>query len=584
MKKLLYLIPLIVIAFIATVSAQSTTDTVYIPGAQSLEISNIINADTAVTEHRVYVLDRGAIYYIESRLRLNSDCEFIATGNPDARPPVLAPAILAGGGSEETFMELTQTDVNIELNDLYFLSLRSDGQTLGWSRAISLGANNISLKLRRVVMDGFSEAGIRVFANFFKLDVQDCHFRNFNTNASSYFGGQPFHTDGLNHPDTVKFINNTFFACNSYLFAIRGLGPYSQFEHNTLVHGTANPFLIRQADNIYIKNNLFYDSHAWGGDPEQTINGWFLNYPDTVSTSIYRIRKRITYGGYEVPGPEAYNDTALGLIFDFNDWTNVAENNAYYFTDKLKQFYQDWNDTVTVMDSVDVPSGARLHLLRTLNMPRWINDLSLTVLDSLSDSNNPDYAPNVRVENNIEADPGFDASVTGHTDSLVGYIQRIASRSLDRSYPYELNFPPTWPLPENLAYTNTALQSASTHGYALGDLNWFPDQKEQWATGVEEISSEIPDGFSLSEAYPNPFNPETKINFSIPQNGNIKIAVYNLLGQKIKTLVNQEFNAGSYSATWNGKDDFGKQVASGIYLFRLETESFKTTKKVMLMK
>jgi len=129
-----------------------------------------------------------------------------------------------------------------------------------------------------------------------------------------------------------------------------------------------------------------------------------------------------------------------------------------------------------------------------------------------------------------------------------------------------------------------SLQSAGTDGYAVGDLNWFPSQKAQWVLGVETISSNIPKDFSLSDAYPNPFNPETKINFNLAKSANIKMIVYNLLGQKIKTLVSQEMNAGTYSVTWDGKDDFNKQVASGVYLFSFQAESFRTTKKVVLLK
>ena len=136
MKRLLCFISLLVLALVAvptTVSAQSTTDTVYIPGAQSLQISDIINADTSVSEYRVYMLDRGAIYYIDRAFEINRSCKFIATGSA-ARPPVLAPAIRADNTSEEWFFKFIQTGINVELNDLYLLSMRSDGATLGTHR------------------------------------------------------------------------------------------------------------------------------------------------------------------------------------------------------------------------------------------------------------------------------------------------------------------------------------------------------------------------------------------------------------------------------------------------------------------
>jgi hypothetical protein len=432
--------------------------------------------------------------------------------------------------------------------------------------------------LRDVVFDAWTEAGIRVEADYVSLDVQDCHFRNF-IHSTSYFGGQPF-LSNVNKPGTLIFKNNTFFACNSYLFSVRGLGADAIFEHNTVVYGAVNPLLIRNADDLYIRNNLFYAAHAWGGDPEQVIQGWFLNYPDTVASSIYRIRKNMTWFGYETTGPEVYNDTTAGLIFDPSTWTNVAENNNAYFPDALVNYYNTWNDTVSVVDSVSVINGARVPIMRKLAMPRWINDLSLDVLASVTDPNSPDYSPNVSVQNNTSLDPQFsDTEVVDHVDELIAYVNRIASRTLDNPWHYKLVFPPVWPVPENLRYTNAALMTAGTDGLPIGDLNWFPELY----TSVES-SEGLPTDFSLLQNYPNPFNPETNIEFDVTKSGNVNLAVYNMLGQKIATLVDKELTAGSHFTKWNGTDQAGVQVSGGVYLLRLEGEGFKATKKMLLVK
>lgn len=585
MKKLYaFVLSLAMAVMVAVpVSAQSTTDTVYIPGSKSLEISKIINADTSVTAFRVYKLDRGAIYYIDKAFEITHSCKFIATGTA-SRPPVLAPAIRADNSSEEWFFKLVKDGIKVELNDLYLLSMRSDKKTLGWSRAIHCGANNQFLKMRRVVLDGWTEAGVRSDgAKNLKLDVQDCHFRNF-IHSTSYFGGQPFMTNGSDTPDTTIFINNTFFACNAYLWSVRDLGPKSVFDHNSVVYTAVNPFLTRQADNLYVRNNLFYAVHAWGGDPEQVIGAWFLNYPDTVSSSIYMIRKQFTYNGYATTGPEVYY-TALGLTYNPSKRVNVAMKNAYFNPAKLVNFYKTWNDTVKTYDSVEVVTGPKQYLKRTLTMVPWINKLGRAVLDSLTNPASWDYSPFVNVENAIEQDPNFsDAGTVGHIDSLINYVKRIATRSLDNGWQYKMNFPPTWPIPENLAYTNSALMNAGTDKFALGDLNWFPTQKAQWLTDVKTVSSTVPEQFKLSQNYPNPFNPETSIDFSVVKEGVVKIEIYNILGQKVRTLVNTNMKAGSYNVSFNGKNDFGKQLASGTYLYSLESDNFRMTKKMILMK
>ena len=88
----------------------------------------------------------------------------------------------------------------------------------------------------------------------------------------------------------------------------------------------------------------------------------------------------------------------------------------------------------------------------------------------------------------------------------------------------------------------------------------------------------------LGNNYPNPFNPRTIINYSITKSGSVKVSIYNIKGQIVRTLVNDNKEAGRYSAVWNGKDNNNKDVASGLYLYRIESLDFSATKKMMLMK
>ena len=80
---------------------------------------------------------------------------------------------------------------------------------------------------------------------------------------------------------------------------------------------------------------------------------------------------------------------------------------------------------------------------------------------------------------------------------------------------------------------------------------------------------EIPKKFSLNQNYPNPFNPETTIKYELPKTSKVKLQIFNILGQKIKTLVDEEKQPGYYSVKWNGINDYGVKVSSGIYIYRL---------------
>ena len=88
----------------------------------------------------------------------------------------------------------------------------------------------------------------------------------------------------------------------------------------------------------------------------------------------------------------------------------------------------------------------------------------------------------------------------------------------------------------------------------------------------------------LQGNYPNPFNPETTIRFATKNSGNVKITIYNIKGQVVKTLADKVYPAGNHQLIWNGKDDKGRSVSSGIYMYRMETPSYAKTMKMMLMK
>ncbi|HEX9974372.1 MAG TPA: T9SS type A sorting domain-containing protein [bacterium] len=88
----------------------------------------------------------------------------------------------------------------------------------------------------------------------------------------------------------------------------------------------------------------------------------------------------------------------------------------------------------------------------------------------------------------------------------------------------------------------------------------------------------------MYDNYPNPFNPETVIEYELPNAGSVRLEVYNMLGQKIRTLVNQNQVAGVHHVAWDGKNEFGEQMASGIYLYRMEMNEFKATKRMLLIR
>ncbi len=103
-------------------------------------------------------------------------------------------------------------------------------------------------------------------------------------------------------------------------------------------------------------------------------------------------------------------------------------------------------------------------------------------------------------------------------------------------------------------------------------------------TDVPYDEEELPKTYALSQNYPNPFNPSTEIKFELPYRSHVTLTVYNVLGQKVITLIDADMQAGRYPVRWEGTAGDGKEVASGVYFYKLEADDFVSTKKMMLLK
>lgn len=99
-----------------------------------------------------------------------------------------------------------------------------------------------------------------------------------------------------------------------------------------------------------------------------------------------------------------------------------------------------------------------------------------------------------------------------------------------------------------------------------------------------ETEIEAPLVTKLRNAYPNPFNPETTIAFSVAEQGSVSIDIFNIRGQKVKTLVKDDFTAGDHKVVWNGRDDSNKAVSSGVYFYRMQSGKYSATNKMIMMK
>jgi len=153
-------------------------------------------------------------------------------------------------------------------------------------------------------------------------------------------------------------------------------------------------------------------------------------------------------------------------------------------------------------------------------------------------------------------------------------------------------FQTTWEYKEYSFQNYTGLNDVHFRFHFISDstqthIGWFIDDIK-FSDVIPSISGEetgdVPNNYVLFNNYPNPFNPETSIHFTVPKMSRVTLVIYDILGRKIRTLVSATKAAGSYNVTWNGKNDQSQQLASGLYFYKLQAGEFSATKKMMLLK
>ena len=142
------------------------------------------------------------------------------------------------------------------------------------------------------------------------------------------------------------------------------------------------------------------------------------------------------------------------------------------------------------------------------------------------------------------------------------------------------------------SYTDHSVENGATYYYKLEsvDIDGTHSYSEVIvATPQASLKPPTPNEYTFSANYPNPFNPETTIQYQLPAPSKVTIKIFDYLGREIRTLVNEEKEAGYFMVGWDGKDNLGNKVSSGIYICRLEAysakqERYANTRKMLLLR
>lgn len=161
---------------------------------------------------------------------------------------------------------------------------------------------------------------------------------------------------------------------------------------------------------------------------------------------------------------------------------------------------------------------------------------------------------------------GFEIERKSDADWVkIGYVPGYGTTTEPRSYSFI----------DNNVSTGTYIYRLKQLDFG-GGYNYSP-----------EVTVEVdftPNEYALSQNYPNPFNPSTTILYQVPKAGDVSIAIYNMLGQKVRTLLNEQVQAGAYEVQWDGTNDAGAKMSSGSYIYRMTAGDFVESKEMILLK
>ncbi|MCK9409535.1 MAG: T9SS type A sorting domain-containing protein, partial [Bacteroidetes bacterium] len=185
--------------------------------------------------------------------------------------------------------------------------------------------------------------------------------------------------------------------------------------------------------------------------------------------------------------------------------------------------------------------------------------------------------PSTIVNDTTAADSGYTAELVIKLD-LLGYTKYDSVQLMINIFD-----------PDGFTGNNPAFGPIGSFYKSWWGSEWGPDMRwvkflpDSSPTGVN-TGLVLPTAFALDQNYPNPFNPSTTMKFALVSDQYVRLAVYDLLGREVRSLINTDMSTGFHQVVWDGKNNKGTSVASGIYIYRIEAGSFITSKKMMLLK
>ena len=590
-------------------------------GEVASTLGSVISQDTNagnVPEGRVYELMAGengdlasySLYLSDAAVGaqgrqitiVGEDCGLVVQGDdPSCRPPTIAGYINA---AEATVFATFDADAGITMKNLHFTSASTAGQS-NWS-FINVTGPNTTVLFDNVI--GEHNRWIHAQSNGqpgTELRVMNSYFLN-GTDQNSRRNGGVYDNDGA--PTDIVWVENTTHVQQAGMqYKFRSFTPSKvRFNHNTFVNVAGHLFLgFGYFTDMAVTNNLF-------------VNSNYQPYYPGLDRGEYSGDDPV--GGFQPHGiinvaPLPLNDAGNPAVVTSNSYPDTEE-----FAEAERMILVDRNGVHWDSQLLGIPDalnaqGAEGEICESdgcaVGDPslQWTTQAILANETTMSVFNDDATYPLVTMGTWYQnGDPGF-AEGPGLVDALYnwGLVSASSGVTLDETLT-KLREPGNsvdeattnwvvfdWPVAVDLSYNNETYLEGGYNGYPVGDLNWFPAEKDAWmATRDAEyaaIDNALASGTALPTAgesgpsligrlgqnRPNPFSAATTIEFELATASGVTLEIFDTLGRRVATLVDRELAAGAHSVDWNAGS-----LSSGVYVYTLRAGTSVESRRMVV--
>jgi len=573
MKRFLFIV--VFLALTAVSPLYALVDTVYVasdvPPSEG-NLNNAIAANIGDLNNKVFKLEAYGLYILSATITIPAGQHLTIVGPEPGSTQATAPAQILWTSSTAPDTRFNfDCFGDITLKHIWLLYARTDGSQVGSSLQIENNDSSFQNGYFEDVIFDYSpvpqnaSGAVGITAPHFRGVFKNCYFRNLTDSHFRYYGRAvsfPFGTTGW-HTDSISFTNCTF-ANMGYVYMQEGAeyADYVSFNHCTFLNSMMFTLESPWWHWLSVTNSIYVNAYMFGDIISQRGGGM---YPNGGAISV----DSISTFGFSVP----FIESERHILFAHNSY-------------KIETWLSAYMDHGNPYSDTAGPDNKP-------NPQPMMNDRTISIF-------NDDIGwPYASMFNNYDnTDPGFLLAPT-NVERIKEFLLKKWTDNSDISWAFDTAtaINGIWPLSENLRYTNATLRTAGMGGLPLGDLyrwdktrynTWLAQEAtekatiENWLTnGVTEVKTRpgIPEKFELAQNFPNPFNPVTKIDYSIPRGEEVSLKVYDLVGREVATLQSGYQGPGNYTASFDG----GK-FPSGVYYYRLEAGSTMLTGKMTLIK